>query len=181
MLTTTTVKGSLWNIFTNCLMSQKSCVIFCVKYCVIISPLVKRGRSVMLTTRPHLVPRLRMSRSYTSSHPMPLFLSYVRPEYFTFISVNNAEAYVAMYKGYCIMVKYSNVPLRQVCQTLCLLRAAEKRGDCSGGHYMGGGGLPTFTNSRLKLKTHSSFLCLSTNTHKCEFNLNTLPFYLIEI
>jgi hypothetical protein len=28
---------------------------------------VKRGRGVMLTTHPHLVPRLRMSRSYTSS------------------------------------------------------------------------------------------------------------------
>jgi hypothetical protein len=33
---------------------------------------VKRGRGVMLTTHPHLMPRLRMSRSYTSSHPMLL-------------------------------------------------------------------------------------------------------------
>jgi hypothetical protein len=33
------------------------------------SPGVKRGRGVMLTTHPHLVPRLRMSRSYTSSPP----------------------------------------------------------------------------------------------------------------
>jgi hypothetical protein len=32
-------------------------------------PGVKRGRDVMLTTHPHLVPRLRMSRSYTSSPP----------------------------------------------------------------------------------------------------------------
>jgi hypothetical protein len=31
------------------------------------SPGVKRGRRVMLTTHPHLVPRSRMSRSYTSS------------------------------------------------------------------------------------------------------------------
>jgi hypothetical protein len=30
---------------------------------------VKRGRGVMLTTHPHLVPRLRMSRSYISSPP----------------------------------------------------------------------------------------------------------------
>jgi hypothetical protein len=30
------------------------------------------GRGVMLTTHPHLVLRLRMSRSYTSSHPMRL-------------------------------------------------------------------------------------------------------------
>jgi hypothetical protein len=29
----------------------------------------KRGRGVMLTTHPHLVPRSRMSRSYTSSPP----------------------------------------------------------------------------------------------------------------
>jgi hypothetical protein len=34
-----------------------------------ISPGVKRGRGVMLTTHPHLVPRSRMSRSYTSSSP----------------------------------------------------------------------------------------------------------------
>jgi hypothetical protein len=35
----------------------------------VLSPGVKRGRGVMLTIHPHLVPRLRMSRSYTSSHP----------------------------------------------------------------------------------------------------------------
>jgi hypothetical protein len=33
----------------------------------VLSPGVKRGRGVTLTTHPHLVPRLRMSRSYTSS------------------------------------------------------------------------------------------------------------------
>jgi hypothetical protein len=32
-------------------------------------PGVKSGRGVMLTTHPHLVPRSRMSRSYTSSPP----------------------------------------------------------------------------------------------------------------
>jgi hypothetical protein len=32
-----------------------------------LSPGVKRGRGVTLTTHPHLVPRLRMSRNYTSS------------------------------------------------------------------------------------------------------------------
>jgi hypothetical protein len=32
---------------------------------------VKRGRGVMLTTHPHLVPRSRMSRSYTSSPVAP--------------------------------------------------------------------------------------------------------------
>jgi hypothetical protein len=37
-----------------------------------LSPGEKRVRDVMLTTQPHLVPRLRMSRSYTSSHPMRL-------------------------------------------------------------------------------------------------------------
>jgi hypothetical protein len=36
----------------------------------VLSPRVKRGRGVTLTTHPHLVPRLSMSRSYTSSPPM---------------------------------------------------------------------------------------------------------------
>jgi hypothetical protein len=35
----------------------------------VLSPGVKRGRGVTLTTHPHLVPRSRMSRSYTSSSP----------------------------------------------------------------------------------------------------------------
>jgi hypothetical protein len=38
----------------------------------VLSPKVKRGRGMTLTTHPHLVPRLRMSRSYTSSPPMRL-------------------------------------------------------------------------------------------------------------
>jgi hypothetical protein len=33
------------------------------------APGLKRGRGVNLTTPIHLVPRLRMSRMYTSSHP----------------------------------------------------------------------------------------------------------------
>jgi hypothetical protein len=36
---------------------------------VFLSPGVKRGRGVMLTTHPYLVPRLRVSRSYASSPP----------------------------------------------------------------------------------------------------------------
>jgi hypothetical protein len=36
---------------------------------VVLSPGVKHGRGVMLTTHPCLVPMLRMSRSYTSSPP----------------------------------------------------------------------------------------------------------------
>jgi hypothetical protein len=35
----------------------------------VLSPRPKRGRGVMLTTHPHLVPRSRMSRSYISSPP----------------------------------------------------------------------------------------------------------------
>jgi hypothetical protein len=38
----------------------------------VLSPGVKRGRGMTLTTHTHLVPRLRMSRSYTSSPPMYL-------------------------------------------------------------------------------------------------------------
>jgi hypothetical protein len=35
----------------------------------VLSPGLKRGRGVTVTTHPHLVPRSRMSRSYTSSPP----------------------------------------------------------------------------------------------------------------
>jgi hypothetical protein len=35
----------------------------------VLSPGVKRGRDLMLTTQPRLEPRLRISRSYTSSPP----------------------------------------------------------------------------------------------------------------
>jgi hypothetical protein len=38
----------------------------------VLSPGVKCGQGVMLTTHPHLVPRLSMSRSYTSSPSMCL-------------------------------------------------------------------------------------------------------------
>jgi hypothetical protein len=38
----------------------------------VLSPGVKRSRGVTLATHPHLVPRLSMSRSCTSSHPMCL-------------------------------------------------------------------------------------------------------------
>jgi hypothetical protein len=38
----------------------------------VLSPGVKCGRGTMLTTHPHLVPRLRMSRSHTSSLPRHL-------------------------------------------------------------------------------------------------------------
>jgi hypothetical protein len=38
----------------------------------VLFPGVKRGRGVTLTTHPHLVPRLRMSRSYIFSPPMCL-------------------------------------------------------------------------------------------------------------
>jgi hypothetical protein len=39
----------------------------------VLYPGVKRGRSLRLTTHPHLVPRSRMSRSYTSS-PQSAFM-----------------------------------------------------------------------------------------------------------
>jgi hypothetical protein len=38
----------------------------------VLSPRLKRGRGVTLTTHPHLVPRSRMSRSHTSSPPKRL-------------------------------------------------------------------------------------------------------------
>jgi hypothetical protein len=40
----------------------------------VLSPGLKRGLSMTLTTHPHLVPRSRMSRSYTSS-PLSAFMA----------------------------------------------------------------------------------------------------------
>jgi hypothetical protein len=56
----------------------------------VLSPGLKRGRDVTLTTQPHLVPRSRMSRSYTSSLPSAfvgcsgtalVFMHWGRPRY----------------------------------------------------------------------------------------------------
>jgi hypothetical protein len=50
-----------------------------------LSPGVKRGRGVMLTTHPLLVPRLRKSRSCTSSHPNAPLWSVTGPLYFNLL------------------------------------------------------------------------------------------------
>jgi hypothetical protein len=47
----------------------------------VLSPGVKRGRGVMLTTHPLLVPRLRKSRSYTSCHPNAPLWNVTGPVY----------------------------------------------------------------------------------------------------
>jgi hypothetical protein len=47
-----------------------------------LSPGVKRGRGVMLTTHPHQVPRSWMSRSYTSSAPLRLHRCVVQDTFF---------------------------------------------------------------------------------------------------
>jgi hypothetical protein len=52
----------------------------------VLSPGVKRGRGVTLTTHPHLEPRLSMSRSYTSSPPCAsMAWSGTALLYFTFV------------------------------------------------------------------------------------------------
>jgi hypothetical protein len=65
---------------------------------------VKRGRGVMLTTHPLLVPRLRKSRSYTSSHPNaplwsvtePLYLYLLRMwQYYTSDYLENATTMIS--------------------------------------------------------------------------------------
>jgi hypothetical protein len=45
---------------------------------------VKRGRGMMLTTHPLLVPKLRKSRSYTSCHPNVPLWSIMGPLYLLF-------------------------------------------------------------------------------------------------
>jgi hypothetical protein len=60
---------AMTNIFYQCRF-----IFFTVPMAVsgVLSPGVKPGRGVKLTTHPHIVPRLRMCRSYTSSPPMRL-------------------------------------------------------------------------------------------------------------
>jgi hypothetical protein len=53
----------------------------------VLSPGVKCVQGMMLTTHPHLVLRLRMSRSYTSSHPKRLL--GMQWDNFTFYRMNN--------------------------------------------------------------------------------------------
>jgi hypothetical protein len=53
----------------------------CTMGTVAISPGLKHGRGVMLTTHPLLVPRLRKSRSYTSCHPNAPLWSVTGPLY----------------------------------------------------------------------------------------------------
>jgi hypothetical protein len=53
-----------------------------------LSPGVKGGRGVMLTTHPLLVPRLRKSRSYTSSHTNAPLWSVTGPLYLFFYFIS---------------------------------------------------------------------------------------------
>jgi hypothetical protein len=57
-----------------------------------LSPGVKRGRGVMLATHPLLVPRLRKSRSYTSSHPKRLLLPFIPLKWDTAFSKHRLDA-----------------------------------------------------------------------------------------
>jgi hypothetical protein len=57
----------------------------------VLSPGVKRTRGVKLTTRPHLVPRSRMSRSYTSS-PLGSCMSIAGQLYVENNGLNTVEA-----------------------------------------------------------------------------------------
>jgi hypothetical protein len=50
-------------------------------------PGVKRGRGVMLTTHPLLVPRLKKSRSYTSCHPNAHLWSVTGPLYIFLVKI----------------------------------------------------------------------------------------------
>jgi hypothetical protein len=58
----------------------------------VLSPGVKRGRGVMLTTRPHLVPTLRMSRCNTSYPPQAPSWRVARQLYF-FFTINHHKEY----------------------------------------------------------------------------------------
>jgi hypothetical protein len=61
----------------------------------ILSPGLKRGRGVTLTTHPHVVPRSRMSRSYTSSPPIAFVACSETALAFSFFLINTGLPYPA--------------------------------------------------------------------------------------
>jgi hypothetical protein len=61
----------------------------------VLSPLVKRGRGVTLTTHPRLVPRSLMSRSSTSS-PLHLHRCVVGLLFFTYAEQVSSNAFIAI-------------------------------------------------------------------------------------
>jgi hypothetical protein len=65
----------------------------------VLSPGVKRGRGVTLTTRPHLVPTLRMSRS-TSSPPQAPPWRVVGQLYFTIKRILSGETKIYIFINY---------------------------------------------------------------------------------
>jgi hypothetical protein len=69
-----------------------------------LSPGVKRGRSVMLTAHPLLVPRLRKSRSYTSCHPNAPLWSVTGPLYH-YITVTETNRVGKSLQINCVLTK----------------------------------------------------------------------------
>jgi hypothetical protein len=76
-----------------------------------LSPAVKRGRGVMLTTHPVLVPRLRKRKSYTSCHPNAPLCSVTGPLYlFNFYCIYNQSC--VCFEGVLIRMSASHTQWR---------------------------------------------------------------------
>jgi hypothetical protein len=93
-----------------------SCTVGTVGY----SPGVKRGRGVMLTTHPVLVPRLRKSRSYTPCHPDAPLWSVTGPLYLYLIYI---YIYIYIYVQVSCVADPSDVPFTGTVQTMSLFCA----------------------------------------------------------
>jgi hypothetical protein len=79
-------------------------------------PGVKGGRGVMLTTHPLLVPRLRNSRSYTSSHPTAPLWSVTGPLYLITLWMTVVRPLIA---EYLLLLEFSIFSLHQLHIAAC--------------------------------------------------------------
>jgi hypothetical protein len=94
----------------------------------VLSPELKRGRGVTLTTHPHLVPRSRMSRSYISS-PQSAFMACSWTAFFYPYVINPDISRGTLLSLQSAFFKYSRINSRTCSpfSPLCLLRPV-----CSG-------------------------------------------------
>jgi hypothetical protein len=82
-----------------------------------LSPGVKRGRGVMLTTHPLIVPWLRKSRSYISSHPNAPLWSVTGPLYlylYYFLIARRVVSTILRYKGTSHNGRLNNTSVMQI-------------------------------------------------------------------
>jgi hypothetical protein len=91
----------------------------------VLSPEVKRGRGVTLTTHSHLEPRSRMSRSYTSSPPSASMACSGTTLFFTFyIYVGLPRSFLSSgfsSTKFYVLAIYSACTTRKLCFICCII------------------------------------------------------------